>query len=424
VDSGQVRTLAVVGGGVAGIVASYLLQRRFEVSLFEKNDYIGGHTHTIVIDEGPDAQTPVDTGFIVFNDKTYPLFNRFLAQLRVEKQKSSMSFSHFDARSGMMYASTNMDTFLAQRSNLFRPSFWLMSLAVLRFNHITKNHLEEGKLRGLTLGEFLSVHRFNRYFVEQYLIPICASVWSAPDVRMLEFPMETFARFFLNHGLLSVVNQPQWYVVKGGSHTYVNAFLKTFRGRVYPATPVAAVTRGDAGVTLKTVDGTEHPFDAVVLACHADESLRLLADAHPDERRLLGAWEYSRNRTILHHDTSFLPPMQKVWASWNYMRMEAVESGSPVTLTYYMNRLQGFSTRRPYCVTLNPKKPIQDGAIVRDMIYHHPVYTRESMETQRGIAGMNGQKSTYFCGSYLGNGFHEDAVRSAAAVARIFGIEL
>lgn len=418
------RKIAVVGGGVAGIVAAYLLQRKFEVSLFEKNDYVGGHTHTIVLEDGPDAGTPVDTGFIVFNERTYPNFIRFLGQLGVDRLKSRMSFSYYDARAGMMYASTNVDTFLAQRMNLLRPSFWLMAMAVLRFNRITPKHLEEGKLRDLTLGEFLAGHRFNRYFVERYLIPICASVWSAPDVRMLEFPMETFVRFFLNHGLLSVTNQPQWYVVKGGSSAYVKAFLESFRGRVFTKTPVAAVTRGDDGVTLKTQNGLEEAFDAVVLACHADETLRALADPSADERRLLSAWGYSHNRTVLHHDDSFLPPMHKVRASWNYLRMEGVESGSPVMLTYYMNRLQGLSTQWQYCVTLNPKKPVPSEALIRDMVYSHPVYTPESLATQTGIADMNGLRNTYFCGSYLGYGFHEDAVRSAAAVARTFGIEL
>jgi uncharacterized protein len=418
------RKIAVIGGGVAGIVTAYLLQRKFEVSLFEKNDYIGGHTHTVVLEDGPDAGTAVDTGFIVFNEKTYPNFIRFLAQLKVEKLKSSMSFSYYDVRTGMAYASTSVDTFLAQRMNIFKPSFWMMALAILRFNHITPKHLEEGKLKGLTLGEFLAGHRFNRHFVEQYLIPICASVWSAPDVRMLEFPMETFARFFLNHGLLSIVNQPQWYVVKGGSHAYVKAFLKTFRGRVFSRTPVTSITRGGNGISLKTSDGAEDAFDAVIVACHADEALRMLADPSPDERRLLGAWDYSHNRTILHHDTSFLPPFPKVWASWNYMRMESVESGSPVMLTYYMNRLQGLAAQQQYCVTLNPKKPVPPDAVIREMVYNHPVYTPESLATQAGIAEINARQNTYFCGSYLGNGFHEDAVKSAVAVARSFGIEL
>lgn len=417
------RSIAVVGGGVAGIVAAYLLQRRFEVSLFERNDYVGGHTHTVVIKDGPDAGTGVDTGFIVFNERTYPNFIRFLSLLGVEKHKSSMSFSYHDARTGFAYASTSADTFLAQRANIFKPSFWMMALAILRFNHITPRHLEQGLLKGLTLGEFLAVHRFNRYFVEQYLIPICASVWSAPDIRMMEFPMEAFARFFLNHGLLSIVNQPQWYTVEGGSHTYVKAFLKAFRGEVFTRTPVQAVQRTDGMVRVRTAQGVRD-FDAVVLACHADESLRALADPSAEEKRLLAAWEYSRNRTVLHTDTSFMPPLPKVWASWNYQRIEGVQAGSPVMLTYYMNRLQGLATRNRYCVTLNPKKPVQTGAAIREMVYTHPVYTTESLSTQAGIAGISGRQNTYFCGSYLGNGFHEDAVRSAVAVARSFGIEL
>jgi len=417
------QSIAVVGGGVAGIVAAHLLQRRFAVSLYEKNDYVGGHTHTVVIEDGPDAGTGVDTGFIVFNEKTYPNFIRFLGQLGVERHASSMSFSYHDTRTGFAYASTNADTFLAQRSNVLRPSFWMMALAILRFNHLTPRHLEQGLLKGLTLGEFLAAHRFNLHFVERYLIPICASVWSAPDIRMMEFPMETFARFFLNHGLLSIVNQPRWYTVQGGSHTYVKAFLKTFRGSVYPGAPVRAVRRSGGKVTIHTERDSKE-YDAVVLACHADEALRVLEDPSGEEKRLLSAWEYSRNRTILHTDTSFLPPLPKVWASWNYQRTEGLQAGSPVMLTYYMNRLQGLNSGRQYCVTLNPKREVVPGALIREMLYTHPVYTPESLATQALIAGMNGERSTYFCGSYLGYGFHEDAVRSATALGRLFGIEL
>lgn len=419
----QTRSIAVVGGGVAGIVAAYLLQRRFEVCLYEKNDYIGGHTHTVTIKDGPDAGTHVDTGFIVFNARTYPNFIRFLGQLGVGRHASSMSFSYYDARTGFSYASTNADTFLAQRTNIFKPSFWMMALAILRFNRITPRHLEQGLLGGLTLGEFLAAHRFNRHFVEQYLMPICASVWSAPDIRMMEFPMETFARFFLNHGLLSIVDQPQWYTVEGGSSSYVKAFLNGFRGRAIPGTPVQSVQRSGGKVTVRTAHESRD-YDAVVLACHADEAFRVLADPTDEEKRLLSVWEYSRNRTVLHTDTSFMPPLPKVWASWNYQRGEGLQEGSPVMLTYYMNRLQGLNTRRFYCVTLNPKKKVMPGAEIQEMLYTHPVYTPGSLATQSGITGINGIQNTYFCGSYLGYGFHEDAVKSAVAVGRLFGIEL
>lgn len=421
--SSSLMSIAVVGGGVAGIVAAHVLQRRHEVSLYERNDYIGGHTHTVVVEDGPDAGTAVDTGFIVFNERTYPNFNRFLSHLGVGRHESGMSFSYHDARTGLAYASTNVDTFFAQRSNLLRPSFWLMSLGIARFNWMTPLHLERGFLKGLTLGEFLTLHRFNRYFVEQYLLPICASVWSAPDARMLDFPMETFARFFLNHGLFTISRQPRWFTVQGGSHSYVKAFLAGFGGRVFTSSRVREIVRRGGKVLVRT-SHDEQAYDAVVLACHADEALEVLADPSREEMGLLGAWSYSRNKTVLHTDTSFLPPLGKTWASWNYQRTHRPEEGSQVSLTYYMNRLQGLSTQRHYCVTLNPSRPVAPSSTIREMVYNHPVYTHESLATQAGLAALNGQNGTYYCGSYMGYGFHEDAVRSALAVCRAFGLEL
>ena len=416
--------IAVVGAGAAGIVASYLLQRRHEITLYDRNDYIGGHTHTIVLEKGDDAGTPVDTGFIVFNDKTYPTFLRFLAQLGVEKQNSTMCFSYFDERTGLSYGSQTLDSLFAQRRNACRPSFWMMISGILHFNHHTPRRLLEGRLKGFTLGQYLSACRYNPHFIEKYLLPMCASVWSAPDVQMLDFPMETFARFFLNHGLFSIIRHPQWYTVKGGSHEYVKAFSKTFSGRLLPNTPIRSVRRVNGNVLIKAENGSEDAYDKVVLACHADESFSLLTDPSPEESRLFGAWSYSRNRTILHTDISFLPSNPKVWSSWNYVRTSGVETGSPVMLTYHMNRLQNLSARNQYCVTLNPKKAVERNLVIREMMYTHPVYTPGALSSQSGINELNGQRDTYYCGSYLGYGFHEDAVKSAVAVARSFGIEL
>jgi predicted NAD/FAD-binding protein len=416
--------IAVVGAGVAGIVASYLLQRRHDITLYEKNDYIGGHTHTIVIENGEDAGTPVDTGFIVFNEKTYPNFLLFLSQLGVEKQNSTMCFSYYDEQTGLTYGSATLDTLFAQRINTCRPSFWMMIFGILHFNRHTPRRLHDGRLQGFTMGEYLSTCRYNPHFIEKYLIPMCASVWSAPDVRMLDFPMETFARFFLNHGLFSIIKHPQWYTVKGGSHEYVKAFLKTFKGRILPKAPIQAIRRENSSVYVKTLSGSEDAYDKVVLACHADEALAMLADPSPEESKLLSRWAYSFNRTILHTDTFFLPRNRKVWSSWNYVRSSRVESGSPIMLTYHMNRLQNLSTKNHYCITLNPKTPVEQRHVIREMIYTHPIYTPESLATQRGIHNISGQRNTHYCGSYLGYGFHEDAVKSAVAVARSFGIEL
>ncbi|MGC9323680.1 MAG: NAD(P)/FAD-dependent oxidoreductase [Desulfomonilia bacterium] len=416
--------IAVVGAGVAGIVAAHVLQRSHDVTLYEKNDYIGGHTHTIVVDSGEDAGTPVDTGFIVCNDKTYPNFLLFLQQLGVEKRKSSMSFSYYDPVKRLQYGSSGADTLFAQRRNVLRPSFWRMFLGILVFNRITPALLHQGKLRGFTMGEYLMAHRFNRFFIEDYLIPITAAVWSAPDVRMFDFPMETFARFFENHGLFSITRHPQWFTISGGSHTYVKAFLKGFTGKVLRNFAVQSIRRADGAVFIKAHDAEEERYDAVVIACHADEAFEMLSDPSSEERALLGVWTYSRNRTVLHTDTSFLPPERKVWSSWNYVRFSGVESGSPVTLTYNMNRLQGLVTRNTYCVTLNPPKPPESDHTIMDTVYTHPLFSFETLHTQAGLKELGGVRNTYYCGSYHGYGFHEDAVASALRVTEAFGLKL
>jgi len=418
-------SIAVIGSGVAGIVSAYLLQRRHTIRLYEKNDYIGGHTHTIVVNKGPDKGTPVDTGFIVFNKKTYPNFIRFLSQLDVSKRPASMSFSYYDQSSGLQYASRDLNTFFAQRKNIFSLSFWHMFLDIVIFNRITPSLFDKGILKGLTMGEYLRAYRFSRPFIRQYLLPVSAAVWSSPDSGMLDFPMETFARFFYNHGLFSLLKHPQWYTVSGGSHEYVKAFLQGFKGRIYKACPVKSISRTDRGAVIRTGDGAEEHVDKVVIATHADEALALLADPSEEEASHLSKWSYSNNRTILHTDTSFLPPDKDVWSSWNYVRRPDVESGSPVNLTYYMNRLQGLSrSTYQYCVTLNTERTIPKKNIIRKMIYTHPLYTSDAFASQTALRGLNGKRNTYFCGSYLGYGFHEDAVKSAIDVAAHFGIDL
>ena len=416
--------IAVIGGGVAGITAAYLLQRRHAVTLYEKNEYVGGHTHTIVIEEGPDAGTPVDTGFIVLNDRTYPLFNEFLSQLKVPIKETDMSFSYTCRKTGLQYASRNVNTIFAQRLNLLKPSFWGMLIGIMRLNAKTRQKLQRGDLHNLRLGEYLRREGFPQHLIDEYLIPIAAAIWSTPNLRMMGFPAESFFRFFENHGLLTVTDQPQWHVISGGSHAYVKAFLNTFTGRVLTDHGVASVRRDEAGPVVKLQDDSEESYDRVVIATHADDAYRLLADPSPDETRLFSPWQYSNNHTILHTDISLLPPNRRAWASWNYLREEAVESRSPVTVTYDMNRLQHLHTEQHYCVTLNPVRPIPREFIVREMEYTHPMFTVEALNTQKSLPSLSGQRGTYFCGSYLGYGFHEDAVRSAVTVARQFGVDL
>jgi predicted NAD/FAD-binding protein len=414
--------IAVVGGGVAGIVAAHLLQRRHEVTLFEKNHYVGGHTHTIAIACGPDVGTPVDTGFIVLNDRTYPVLNRFLQALGVPIRRSDMSFSYFDARTGFQYASSNLNTLFAQRRNLLSPGHWAMLAEILVFNRRVRSHLQAGRLETLTLGGFLRRHRFSLRFRAHYLFPMVAAIWSAPGVDVARFPMLTFARFFHNHGLLSVYRQPQWYFVEGGSHSYVEAFLRRFSGEVFTGAAVKRIVRADDGVTIICDDGCQTVFDRVVVAAHADEALGLLADPSETERRLLGAWRYSVNKTFLHTDLTWMPPNRRAWASWNVFRADRAVAEAPVTLTYHMNRLQQLQTREAYLVTLNPFRPIAEEKIIDRMTYTHPVFDFESLATQADLPSLNGERNTWFCGSYFRYGFHEDAARSGVQAAAAMGV--
>ena len=416
--------IAVVGGGVAGITAAYLLQRRHRVTLYEQNDYLGGHTHTITIPAGPDAGTPVDTGFIVLNDRTYPRFNRLLQQLNVSIQASEMSFSYFCEQTGFQYASRDLDSLFARRRNLLDMGYLRLLLEILRFNRIARRELVSGRLAALTLGRFLTQYRFSHRFREQYIIPMAAAIWSAPDADAADFPMETFARFFSNHGLLTVSDQPQWYVVQGGSQTYVKAFQKNFRGDIVRNAPIRRIRRDPQAATLSLQDGRRHHLDHVVIATHADEAYRLLQDPSEDEKRLLSPWQYSTNQVILHSDDRFMPSNRRAWASWNYLREAGSPAGAPVTLTYHMNRLQRLETRAPYFVTLNPGRAIDDALVTARLTYTHPMYTFASLATQAQLPQLNGHNRTSYCGSYFGYGFHEDAVRAATLVAESFGISL
>jgi predicted NAD/FAD-binding protein len=415
--------IAVIGAGVAGITASYLLQHQHDITLYEKNDYIGGHTHTIIIEDGPDAGTPVDTGFIVLNDRTYPLLTALFSQLGVSITETDMSFSYYCRESGLQYASSNLNTIFAQRFNLIRPSFWRLLFGIVQLNSKTRQQLHQGRLGNMTLGEYLKQERFSQVLIKDYLIPMAAAIWSTPDVTMMDFPAESFFRFFDNHGLLNVTDQPQWYFVSGGSHTYVRAFLDGFKGHVLANHRVMEVRRTDSGPVITLHDGSEEQFDCVIIATHADEAYTMLADPTQEEILLLSPWKYTHNYTVLHTDISLLPPNRRAWASWNYLRERNVEERSPVTVTYHMNRLQNLKTVRNYCVTLNPVRTIPREHIVREMEYTHPMYTFDALETQRNLPNFNGQKNTYFCGSYFGYGFHEDAVRSAVQVTKKFGIE-
>ncbi len=416
--------IAVVGGGVAGIVSAYLLQLKHRVTLLERNDYLGGHTNTIEIKDGPDKGLAVDTGFIVLNDVTYPLFRKFLSRLGVQTRNSEMSFGFQCKQTGLVYAGNNLNGLFAQRQNLVSPSFFRFLFEIGRFNKQACNDLDAGTIPPITLGEYLERGRFSSFMVDNYLLPMAAAIWSTPTFRAAGFPAEAFLHFFKNHGLLSFRNRPQWMTVVGGSYSYVKAFQKLFNGKIKLNAHIDKVFRQAGGVRLQFADGHSETFDRVVIATHADQALRLLGDPSNEEQRLLSPWEYQINHTVLHTDTALLPELRSAWSAWNFTRESFTSGARPVYVSYYMNLLQGFSADRHYCVTLNRQQDFRPGTVIAEFPYHHPQYSFASLGTQTELPNLNGVNNTWFCGSYFGYGFHEDAVRSAVAVGKDFGAEL
>jgi uncharacterized protein len=412
-------TIAVVGGGVAGIVAAHLLQKTHQVTLFEQGEYLGGHTHTITIPEGPDAGTPVDTGFIVFNEATYPHFIGFLAELGVESRLTEMSFGFHCLETGFVYAGNTLNGVFAQRTNLLKPQFYRFLLEIGRFCRQGKVDIGSSKDLG-SLEEYVRRHQFLPFMVDNYLKPMAAAIWSTPTAEVTAFPARAFLLFFKNHGLLDLWNRPAWRTVAGGSNSYVKAFTASFTGTVHLNTKIWRIFRTENGVQVHFADRLHETFDQVVLATHADQTLRLLGDPTPEETRLLGPWQYEENNTVLHTDLSVLPPMRRAWSCWNFRREGSGATTQPAYVTYAMNLLQGLTTSKQYLVTLNRPSAYDEKQVIARMVYHHPTYTNASMATQVSLAILNGVRNTWFCGSYFGYGFHEDAVRSSyQAVAHL-----
>jgi predicted NAD/FAD-binding protein len=424
--------IAVIGSGISGILSAYLLSKSHEVTLFEKNSYAGGHTNTVLIEEGPDAGTPVDTGFIVLNDRTYPTFHRFLAEIEVPVRSADMSFGFYDETTGLQYAGTGFSGLFAQRKNFLNLRFIRMLQELRRFNASALSDLRSGKIGDENFFDYLKRHGYSEYLRDNYLVPMGAAIWSSPDQGILDFPTRTFLEFFSNHGLLTLLDRPQWQTVVGGSHAYVHRFRKIFPGRVRIKQKVERVKRvemptgGEAtprnGVLVQTVDGGEERFDRVVLAVHADQVLSLLDSPSSEERELFAVWRYQLNRTVLHTDKRVLPPLKSAWASWNYTREASADGTTPVSVSYHMNRLQGFDTEKQYCVTLNRRGELDEKSIVREIEYYHPVLSVEAVSSAPRIRQISGKDRIHYAGSYFGFGFHEDGACSAAAVAEEFGV--
>jgi predicted NAD/FAD-binding protein len=407
--------IAIVGAGIAGNVAARELHRDHDVTVFEAGRHIGGHTHTHDV-EMHGRHWQVDTGFIVFNDRTYPNFIALLDELGVESQESSMSFSVRDEAADLEYNGTSLNSLFAQRRNVLRPAFLGMVRDILRFNREAPLLLEEpgGEL---PLGELLARSRYGRAFVDHYVVPMGAAIWSTDPASMLRFPARFFVRFLHNHGMLTVNDRPTWRTVRGGSARYVEKLTAPFRDRIHLATPVEQVRRIPGAVLVKPRGHEAQRFDAVFLACHSDQALALLADPGNAEREVLGAIPYQANEAVLHTDARLMPRRRLAWAAWNY---HVRPDGGPVALTYNMNILQRLDAPQPFLVTLNHTDAIDPERIIRRVTYHHPLYTPASVAAQARHREIDGARATYYCGAWLRNGFHEDGVASALAAVRHF----
>lgn len=413
--------IAVVGAGAAGIVAAHYLSRNYDVHVFEAGPQLGGHVQTVMAADGDGRVLPVDMGFIVFNDRTYPNFIQFLAELGIQGAATEMSFSYSEEETGFAYAGTSLSGLFARRANLVDPSFWQMLLALRRFSRTVTEDLEQERLGEETLSEYLRANSYPDILLRRYLEPMVRAIWSAESRDARDFPVRRFARFFFNHGLLSISGGPQWLYLPGGSHTYVQAFARKFSGTIHVSSPVQAVTRTPEGPILR-VNDTPCSFDAVVLACHADTALALLTDADARERECLSPWRYVPNDVVLHTDASFLPSNPRAWACWNVIADKGARDDR-VNVHYWMNRLQQLSARKNHVVSLNPRRPVPQDMQSRCLELHHPQFSVQALRVQPLLAELQGRRGTYFCGSYHGNGFHEDAAASGVRVARALGIE-
>ncbi len=408
--------IAIVGTGIAGNVAAHHLAKAHDITVFEANDYVGGHSNTVVV-PSPEGDIPLDTGFIVFNDRTYPNFLRLLDELGVEAQKSNMSFSVRSDPGALEYNGSTLNALFAQRRNLFRPAFHRMLKDILRFNREAPGILDGGD-PGMTLAEFLAYGRYSREFIHHYLIPMGAAIWSAEPDMMEKMPANFFVRFFHNHGLLQLKDRPQWYVVRYGSQTYVEKLTAGHRDRIRLRSPVESVQRFPDRVLVKARGQEPEAFDYVFLACHSDQALGMLANPSAAERETLEAIPYQRNEAILHMDASLMPRRRLAWAAWNYH--VPADERERVTLTYHLNRLQGLDTRGQYFVSLNSHDLVRPEAVIQRIDYEHPVFTTESVAAQARQGEINGLERTYYCGAYWRYGFHEDGVVSALNALRDF----
>lgn len=406
--------IAVIGAGIAGMSCAWLLNAAHEVTLYERNSWLGGHSNTV---ETPDG-VAIDTGFIVYNDVTYPNLVKLFETLSVPTAPSNMGFAVTLDKGRLEYSGSGVKGLFAQKRNLFSPRFVGMVLDLLRFYRDAPALLEAGD-SAMTLGEFLAQGKYGEAFLEHHLLPMGAAIWSMTPKEMLDFPAKSFVRFFVNHGLFRLKNRIPWRTVKGGSREYVKRLLAPLQGKIHQ-TEVVRVLRDANGVVVTDLNGLEKRYDAVVMACHGDEALALMADASPQERAVLAKFSYSQNRAILHSDDSVMPKRRNVWAAWNYIAETGKEAGR-VALSYWMNRLQPLAGTTQWFVSLNPLHEPAKEKVVAEFNYTHPLFTKATIDAQQEIRTIQGQNRVWFCGAHLGYGFHEDGLSSGLAVAEALG---
>jgi uncharacterized protein len=412
--------IAIVGTGIAGLTVAHLLHERHEVTLFEAAPYVGGHANTVRVDTANETHQ-VDTGFIVFNDRTYPNFERLLRALGVRWQASEMSFSVSDGAGAFEYASTSANGLFANRRHLATPAFHRMVFDLHRFHRAARRLLDDGDQR-LSLREWLEGQRFSRGFIERLIVPQVSAVWSADPRSLWSFPARFLAEFFANHGMLGFRDRPLWRTVTGGSARYVEALTAPFAHRIRLNAPVSAIERAENHVLVTVAGAAPARFDHVVLATHSDQALSLLRDPSPREHEILSSIPYQANEAVLHTDVRLLPRRRRAWASWNYHLLD--EPPARATVTYHMNRLQSLAAEREFCVTLNQTARIDPGQVIKRFQYAHPVFTPEGVRARSLVAEISGVRRTHFCGAYWGWGFHEDGVNSGLRVAAAFGAKL
>ncbi len=417
------QSVAIIGTGISGLGSAYMLQDKYNVTVYEKNDYIGGHTRTVNINT-KDGVVPVDTGFIVFNHNTYPNLTALFNKLDVRTNKSLMSFGVSVNNGWLEYGSQTLANVFAQKKNLLSLKYLKFIKDIMTFNHYSQSLLSTNKINpSMTLSDYLQELKVSKWFIDYYILAMGAAIWSSPIEKMQAFPAESFIRFFNNHGLLATSGQPQWHTVDGGSKTYINKILDNLKAEIKLNTGVSKVVRNNGKVTITDNNGEVNDYDHVIFASHSDQTLSMLDDVTDAEFEVLSQIKYQKNRMVLHSDESFMPKNRKAWSSWIYLSENKKDEGETIALSYWMNNLQKLNTDQSMIVTLNPSREPSLSLKHDEYIFDHPVFDKDAIEAQKLLPEIQGKQNTWFTGAYWAYGFHEDGLKSAINVAKSLGVE-